>query len=348
MTEATALSSDHGLGAEVQVTPYRPGNGLPLVIQPVDPVLAQDLGAALEWFDANRVAIDRITRSVGAVKLRGFPFFDTPAFAGLVDRFGDLPFGYQAGATIRSNVAGRVYEATGAAPDLVLLMHQEMSYLPTYPSKVAFFCNMPSASGGETFIADVREFTRRIDPTLLAEVEDKGILYIRNLRSPDFTYGNELLDTWHRTWQDAFYTDDPSKAVADCLAMGVEPKWLDDGSLSISYLSKGMIDHPETGERLWFNQLSSMALTPENIGERRFALFADSYGKDRPLPYDVRFGDGTPIAIDRVQALYPLWDELIVKSPWSRGDVMILDNFLIAHGRNSYTGKRDVQVALLG
>ena len=38
---------------------------------------------------------------------------------------------------------------------------------------------------------------------------------------------------------------------------------------------------------------------------------------------------------------------LIVRFPWSHGDVMLLDNFLTAHGRNSYTGKRDVQVALL-
>ncbi len=40
-------------------------------------------------------------------------------------------------------------------------------------------------------------------------------------------------------------------------------------------------------------------------------------------------------------------DPLIVAFPWSAGDVMVLDNFRVAHGRNRYEGHRDVQVALL-
>ena len=33
--------------------------------------------------------------------------------------------------------------------------------------------------------------------------------------------------------------------------------------------------------------------------------------------------------------------------PWSHGDVLLIDNYLTAHGRNTYTGRRDIQVALI-
>jgi alpha-ketoglutarate-dependent taurine dioxygenase len=49
-----------------------------------------------------------------------------------------------------------------------------------------------------------------------------------------------------------------------------------------------------------------------------------------------------------VEALYPVLEEVTVAFPWRAGDVMILDNIYSFHGRNAFTGTRDVQVALLG
>ena len=53
-------------------------------------------------------------------------------------------------------------------------------------------------------------------------------------------------------------------------------------------------------------------------------------------------------APEDVMRLYPLLASLEVAFPWRQGDLMILDNFYTFHGRNPYTGHRDVQVALLG
>ncbi|WP_183282819.1 TauD/TfdA family dioxygenase [Cupriavidus alkaliphilus] len=42
-----------------------------------------------------------------------------------------------------------------------------------------------------------------------------------------------------------------------------------------------------------------------------------------------------------------LCDQSTYSWPWRDGDVMVLDNLQVWHGRNPYQGARDVQVALM-
>ena len=41
-----------------------------------------------------------------------------------------------------------------------------------------------------------------------------------------------------------------------------------------------------------------------------------------------------------------VYDELEVSFPWHRGDVLLVDNLLAAHGRNPFAGERKILVAL--
>lgn len=333
------------LDDRVVTTPYSPDALLPLFIQPEDPALRADTDHVVAWFEANRAALDALLLDHGALVLRGFAFEDTAAFGQFVSCFETPDFGYSAGASPRAQLADRVFEATSAPAEAVLGMHQEMAYLPHYPARIAFYCRMPSVTGGETFLADMRAVTRRIDPRLRDAVEARGVLYTRNFRAPDVSVGHPVLDAFHKTWTDAFSTDDPQRAFADCKGMGLTPAWLDDGSLSVAYRAPGLIDHPQTGERLWFNQIATQTLNRENTGDR-FALY-EQYYANRPRPYCTTYGDGGAIPEALVSSLYPVLSEQTVAFAWSHGDVLLIDNFRTAHGRNAYTGRRDVQVALL-
>ena len=45
--------------------------------------------------------------------------------------------------------------------------------------------------------------------------------------------------------------------------------------------------------------------------------------------------------------MMPLLNDETIAVPWQNGDILMIDNILTFHGRNPYTGHRDVQVALL-
>lgn len=332
--------------SDVVLTPYAPGRGLPLFIQPACESLRTGIDTLVGWFSAHRPALDALLLEHGALVLRGFAIEDTAAFSRVIAGFQSPDFGYLAGASPRAQLADRVFEATSAPAEAVLGMHQEMAYLPHYPARLAFYCRMPSVSGGETFLADMRAVTANVDPAFADELERRGVRYVRNFRAPDVSTGHPWLDSFHKTWTEAFSTSDPDKAEADCHAMGLTPQWLDNGSLAIAYVGPAFINHPATGERLWFNQVATQTLSSENTGDR-FALYERHYGTAHPRPYATSYGDGTPIPAAFVSSLYPVLAQATVAFSWSHGDLLLIDNFRTAHGRNAYTGRRDVQVALL-
>src|SRR5690606_14832416 len=249
--------------------------------------------------------------------------------------------------TNRGAAQGRVFEATAAPADFRLRLHQEMAYLPHYPNFLCFYCHVAPPEGGETIIGDMRDFLPRVDPVFLARIRDKGVFYIRNFRDPARSTGSPLLDSVHRTWQEAFYTDSKAHVEAECARMGLGCEWLANGSVSVTYRARGFIDHPQTGQEIWFNQIATQSVTLENFGPARYPLMRDFYSDDYPPPFDTRYGDRSKIDLEDVNGLYPIYDDMVVAIPYRQGDVLLIDNYQTAHGRNPYSGTRDVRVMLL-
>lgn len=334
------------LGGDVAITAYTPGDNFLLFLQPRTATLRSDPEAVRHWFTANRNAIDALLTDSGALVLRGFAIPDTASFGALIDSYEAPDFGYTAGAAPRGQLAPRVFETTVAPANVVLGLHQEMAYLPNYPKRVAFYCRVAAVTGGETHISNFRRVTTEIDREFFHEIEQRGVLYTRNFRDKSVVTGVAYLDIMHRSWQDAFSTDDRDKVIADCKAMGLEAKWLDDGSVSTYYRAPGIIHHPQTNERIWFNQIATLIINSDSVGDH-YALYQHHYGDSRPYPYDSAFGDGGRFPQQSLKAALDLYEKYKVAFPWSYGDVLLLDNFITAHGRNRFTGLRDIQVALL-
>jgi alpha-ketoglutarate-dependent taurine dioxygenase len=346
-TEGAAMDgvSARDLGPHVSVR--HDGVTPPLFITARSPAMRQDRDAAYAWIAEHKPAIEQIIVEAGAVVLRGFPIGDSAAFDHLISLFPSTAFDYSGGATPRERVEGRVFEATRAPPEMKITLHQEMAYLPRYPMRLAFYCNRAPLTGGETIIADMRAFDRRIDRTFRARVRDLGVLYTRNFRPPGTSTGNAVFDAVHRCWTDAFSTQDPASAEAQCHAIGLETEWRADGSLTTRYRGQGVLAHPSTGQEIWFNQLAQQRFwSPGNLGAALSAEFQRLYG-GKPKPYAACYGNGEEVDDADIDALFPIYDDLTIAFPWNDGDVMILDNIFTAHGRNPFTGARNVQVALL-
>jgi alpha-ketoglutarate-dependent taurine dioxygenase len=347
-SQAEAHAAVRGLGESVR-TATLSGTTSPLFIEAVDPRLANDLHAAVEWVREYRGGLDGVLLTRGAYVLRNFPVVDTTSFDSIIESYSSADMDYSGGATVRGTVQGRIYEATRLPPDLSLTLHQEMSYLPQWPGRLAFYCHVAAATGGETIIGDMRTAGAAMPAAFFEAIDQRGVLYCRNFRDQGDTR-QPILDTIHRTWQDVFLTDDKAIAEAGCVRMGLDYGWNDDGSLTTEYRTAGVIEHPATGERVWFNQIPAQTMRTKI--ERRFgpaitALIEEYYPPGRTRPTETWFGDGGAIDPADIDAVYDALDSVTVAFPWQAGDVMVLDNVLTAHGRNPYTGDRDIQVALL-
>ena len=65
------------------------------------------------------------------------------------------------------------------------------------------------------------------------------------------------------------------------------------------------------------------------------------------LPSDARYGDGSPIEDVTLRELRDAYEAETTSFEWQNGDVLLLDNMLVAHGREPYEGPRKVRTAMV-
>jgi hypothetical protein len=94
---------------------------------------------------------------------------------------------------------------------------------------------------------------------------------------------------------------------------------------------------------VWFNQ--AHLFHPSALGEEMAAMMLALFGPDR-LPRDARFGDGGPIDTRMLEIVRDAFRSESVSFQWQSGDVLLVDNMQVAHGRAPFTGKRRVLVAM--
>lgn len=340
LAHATALFT-----GPVRLSEPYPGSP-PLWIEPADETLRTDMAAAATWMADNHDAIEGALLLFGAIVWRGFPVTGTDEFLTLMEGFETYAQGYAGGTSNRKVIKGNAMEATRTPPEVYIQLHQEMSYMPSNPRALAFFCKQSPDEGGETVICDMRAFLEELPEDLRRKFEEQDAVYVRNLRSQDVDDWRARPELRHGSWQYWFDSDDREVISAQLDERDTQYSWNEDGSLTFWNSTPAVIVHPKTGDKLYFNQLNSQIQNAGNLGEERYKLLLDSYGDHTPWPFSVRFGNGDPVTDEDYQILRQTLEARKIAFTWQPGDVMLLDNKLTAHGRHPYRGERDVQVML--
>jgi hypothetical protein len=208
-----------------------------------------------------------------------------------------------------------------------------MSAQSDWPRTVLFYCDIPAPVGkpgrsGETPIADTRRICDRLASTTRSRFAESGLRYVRNIERTSFEF--------------VFGTADHATIAAYCAAHSYELTFDANGNARTEHRARAIHDHPVSGEKVWFNQAQSYHLRslPRALVNRQLGL-----RNHDPLPLEVYYGDGTEIDRGVMTEIRRAYESEKRTFLWQRGDILLLDNMLVAHGRRPYEGERRVLVA---
>ncbi len=299
----------------------------PLVIQP-----AVEGINLIAWAKNNQEFLETNLLRYGGILFRGFGVHTTDDFQAFIQTTSGQLLEYTYRSTPRKQVSGRVYTSTEYPPDMSIPLHNENSYSRNWAMKLFFLCVTAADEQGETPIADSRRIFERIDPEIRQKFIEKKVMYVRN-------YGSEI----DLPWQNVFQTTSKPEVEEFCRRSEIEFEWLGGDGLRTKQICQSVAKHPRTGESIWFNQanLFHIASLP---GEVRNALLTN-YGEEN-LPRNAYFGDGERIEPTVIEHINRVYEQTAVAFPWQKGDVLMLDNMLAAHGRNPFKGQRKIVVGM--
>ena len=284
-----------------------------------------------EWFRQHSARIIATLHDVGAILFRGFGLASAAAFNDAVGHIVPGALNYQGGTSPRTQLAEGVYTSTEYPQQYEISLHNEMSYSAAAPDVVFFACATAPADRGQTPFADCRKVLQRLPQSLVDEFETRGLRYERNMFGRDSPY-----NAWSRT----FETRDPDAVERYCRAADIDFTWLPNDHLRTREQRPAVIRHPVTGERVWFNQANLWHFSNSPLAASLMGKSVDG------LPMNVFFGDGAALdvaALDIIRQAYAAEKRMF---SWEEGDLLVLDNKLVAHGRMPFSGPRKIMVAL--
>lgn len=297
------------------------------------PAIITGGGDLAAFLSANKAAVDAALDDAGALLLRGFDVPDPLAFDAAVGGYGEPGFTYEDSLSnaVRTNVTPRVFTANEAPPTTEIFLHHEMAQTPLYPAKLFFYCEIAPEEGGATPLCRSDWVLERLQsdaPEFVAKVEEHGVRYTNVMPGSDDAGSGQ-----GRSWRSTLSVADRAEAEARLAELGYDWEWQDDDSLRATTPVLDAIRTLPDGRKTFFNQLIAA-----------FRGWADSRNDPNR---SITFGDGSPITAEDMAPAIAIADELTADCQWQPGDVALVDNFLVMHGRRPFEGKRRVLASLI-
>ncbi len=299
---------------------------LPLIFQPA--AVEVDLA---EWVRTNRDMVRAKMHKHGGVLFRGFGLTGSDDFEKVASALSGSLYG-EYGDLVRESITDKIYTSTWYPEDKSILYHNESSHMNSWPGVISFLSLVVAREGGATPIVDCRKVYQGLDPEVREAFEQKGVVYVRN-----FTEGLDV------SWQRFFGTEDKAVVEASCRQAGTTWEWLSDQHLRISQRCRAVLRHPVTGEKSFFNQVQLHHLNCLDAETRDSIL--SMFHLDQS-PRHVYYGDGSSIENAVMDHVGEIYERYAVRFQWQAGDMVSLDNMLVAHARDPYKGPRKILVAM--
>lgn len=284
------------------------------------------------WAKDNLPLIEELLQRAGAILFRGFLSEGQAQMEKFNQAINLELMNYMEGATPRKALGNNIYTSTEFPADQSIALHNENSYVMSWPMKLNFCCVVAPQDRGETPIADVRKVLARIRPEIRKRFEEKGYMLVRNF--------SEHLGL---PWRTSFKVSTREELEEYCRRAWIKPTWKDEDHVRTQQVRPVIARHPRTHEEVWFNHAAfwHVSSLPPNVRE----VLVRDYSEEG-LPFNTYFGDGNRIESEVVEELRQSYEAETVRFPWQNGDLLLVDNMLVAHGRSPYSGARKIIVSM--
>lgn len=286
--------------------------------------LSEKLGTTLfgktdfDICDLDREEIIDLFKSSHVLLFRGFNV-DPDKFKQFTELFSTNFVSYVGGAYGREMINGdkTLLSVTGGKLQFPVPLHGEMYYRKHKPDIIWFYCATPALKDGETTICDGTQVYNELSPSTQELLHQKRLKYIR-------TYPASA-------WQKIYQTDDLSLVESICNENDMQLKVHQDSSITTEYVTSAIQESRCGNYKVFINNILPV-------------VEQESKGSNASI---VRFEDDSKIPDDILKEIKTVTDKLTHSVAWQKGDILMVNNTRLLHGRNSFSdNQRDIYVRL--
>ncbi|MFB8798798.1 MAG: TauD/TfdA family dioxygenase [Microcoleus sp.] len=263
-------------------------------------------------FDLDREEIINLFQSYGVLLFRGFEN-SVDTFTQFTNSLSKDFLDYTGGLFNRRVINGNATILSVNDFQDEIKLHGEMYYQQNIPLMVWFFCAHPASQDGETIICDGRQLFNELSSPLKELFTNKKLKY--NLGHLD-----------KEAWQKRYKTDDLRVLEQTCRSNNLIWQINADESIDLQYICP--------------------AIHPSRCG--KYPTFINSLlPVKQAAPNALRFDDDAEITEDIVSELNEVADRITTEISWQTGDILMVDNTRIMHGRRAFSDtQRDIYLRL--
>ena len=278
----------------------------------------------------------------GGLLLRGYDIHSADEFERLADVFLPVQQSYVGGVSHRSQIHNNVYNTTHAPANMRIEQHLEATHTPNPPQTILFNCQRAASSAGETPLASFVELHDALPAALTSELREEKISYTRQLidqRGALFRrLPKRVTSSLALSWQEVSGCDDYQAAKETLADSGYDVRERPGRGLETVCVQPLISAHPTTGRLRWYLSDQITRQLPWYTRLPRFLL-------RQHMGMEFAFESGRKREQSLFELVHRTLDEIRFSFRWQPGDVLVLDNEQMSHGRNHFAGERLILTA---
>ena len=284
-----------------------------LITQPISEKLGQQI---INQDDKSILEIDRekiisLFKEYGILLFRGFTA-DTGIFREFSNLFSNNFLDYAGGAFNRRVINDDKTILSVNDFQTEIKLHGEMYYQKNIPLMLWFFCANPAAKNGETTVCDGRQFFAELSNSTKELFSQKQLKFTAKMNQEE--------------WQKKYKTDNVNELKEICQKNDTHLTIYEDQSILIQYICPVVI--------------------PSRCG--KYQIFINSLLPGMQLNPDLwKFDDNSKIPDELMKELNGIAERITTNIDWQKGDILMIDNTRVMHGRRAFTDEtREIYIRL--